>query len=119
MARAARTCARCPAIVTNGSVCQRCQRASDRARGTSTERGYNSAGHARFRAAVLARDPVCVLCHKTWANTADHWPVSRRELIAQHLDPDNPTRGRGLCKRCHDRETATNQPGGWNTGHRG
>jgi 5-methylcytosine-specific restriction enzyme A len=47
---------------------------------------------------------------------ADHYPLSRRELIDQGLDPDDPGRGRGLCKRCHDTETAQRQPGGFNAG---
>jgi 5-methylcytosine-specific restriction protein A len=63
---------------------------------------------------VLDRDPICVLCELAVSTVADHYPHSRRELIALHLDPDDPQYGRGLCKRCHDTETATNQPGGWN-----
>jgi 5-methylcytosine-specific restriction protein A len=45
---------------------------------------------------------------------ADHWPLSRRELTEQGLDPDDPRHGRGLCARCHSSETARHQPGGWN-----
>lgn len=44
---------------------------------------------------------------------ADHYPLSRKELLARGLDPDDPRHGRGLCKRCHDQETADRQPGGW------
>ncbi|CRK55446.1 hypothetical protein [Alloactinosynnema sp. L-07] len=50
------------------------------------------------------------------STVADHWPLTRRELVAQGLDPDHPARGRGLCGRCHSRVTATDRRtrGGWN-----
>jgi 5-methylcytosine-specific restriction enzyme A len=67
---------------------------------------------------VLARDPVCVLqlpgCTRV-ATDADHWPLDRRELIAQGLDHNDPRYGRGLCHSCHSRETQRLQGGGWHT----
>jgi 5-methylcytosine-specific restriction protein A len=45
---------------------------------------------------------------------ADHWPLSRRQLAAQGMNPNDPKHGRGLCTPCHSRETARDQPGGWN-----
>lgn len=67
---------------------------------------------------MLERDICCVLCREAdkWelATVADHWPLSRRELLERGLDADDPEHGRGLCKRHHDQETARNQPGGWN-----
>ncbi|QDY11401.1 hypothetical protein FJK98_02390 [Micromonospora sp. HM134] len=48
------------------------------------------------------------------STVADHWPLSRRELVDAGLDANDPTRGRGLCKGCHDRHTSVAQPGGWN-----
>ena len=72
----------------------------------------------RFRTAVLERDINCVLCiaaaRWTPATVADHWPLSRRELLDRGMDPDDPEHGRGLCEPCHAKETAANQPGGWN-----
>ncbi|AGL13864.1 hypothetical protein [Actinoplanes sp. N902-109] len=47
------------------------------------------------------------------STVADHYPLSRRELADRGLNPDDPTAGRGLCKRCHDKSTAVHQPGGW------
>lgn len=114
MPRAARTCNRCPAVITTGSRCDTCTRAAEQARGSAHQRGYTSTGHQHFRTAVLRRDPICVQCHTEWATVADHYPTSRRDLEATGLDPNDPTKGRGLCKPCHDRETAANQPGGWN-----
>jgi len=57
---------------------------------------------------------VCVLCNEALSTVADHWPLSRRELSARGMDPDDPQYGRGLCDHCHNQETAANQPGGWN-----
>jgi 5-methylcytosine-specific restriction enzyme A len=114
MARALRVCSHptCPELVEQGR-CPQHVRAADRARGTASERGYGGRGHRFFRRAVLRRDPTCVLCSAEPATVADHYPVSRRDLVDQGLNPDDPKRGRGLCKRCHDTSTATHQPGGW------
>lgn len=111
MPRAKRLCPK-GHLVDHGKPCAECRRDADRARGN---RGYSSAGHRSFREAVLARDPFCVIDGCTaWASVADHWPLSRRELIERGLDPDDPAAGRGLCKPHHDRSTAERQPGGWN-----
>lgn len=106
----------CPEIypANEGSKCREHRNEADRARGTSTERGYSTRGHREFRRAILARDPVCVICRVAISTVADHYPRSRKELISLGLDPDDPQYGRGLDKRCHDRETSRNQPGGWN-----
>jgi len=74
---------------------------------------YATPGHRTFREHVLARDPVCVLCLARPSTVADHYPTERRDLVTQGLDPDDPDRGRGLCKPCHDRHTARTSPGGW------
>lgn len=120
MARARKACpvAGCPNL-TDGGRCDDHKRAGDRARGTASERGYTSKGHQSFRRQVLARDRLCVLCVEagrppTLATVADHWPMSRRELVERRLNPNDPARGRGLCVPCHGRETARHQPGGWN-----
>lgn len=111
---ALKTCARCPALVPRGTTyCPACARTMDLARGDATQRGYTARHRLVFREGVLARDPVCGLCHAAWATVADHYPVSRRDLVESGLDPDDPTHGRGLCAACHNRETARNQPGGW------
>lgn len=112
MARALKACAGCSTPTPSGR-CPTCKAKADRARGTAAERGYRSAGHRRFRELVLQRDPICVACQLAPSTVADHWPLSRRELVAQQLDADDPARGRGVCKRCHDRSTARHQPGGW------
>jgi 5-methylcytosine-specific restriction protein A len=67
------------------------------------------------RRIVLTRDPICVVCKRAFSTLADHWPDSRKDLIAKGVtDPDAPYRLRGLCAPCHSKETAIAQPGGWN-----
>lgn len=97
-----------------GGKCDGCQAEAEQRRGSASSRGYGHQHRTRFRAAVLARDVTCVLCHHAPAVHADHHPRSRRELVDAGLDPDDPKRGRGLCGPCHSSETARHQPGGWN-----
>ncbi len=103
---------RCPTLVTAGR-CPKCEAEAEARRGSASQRGYTSAGHRRFRTAVLRRDPLCVLCQAP-STVADHHPLSRRELVEQGLNPNDPECGRGLCASCHGKETGRHQPGGWN-----
>lgn len=67
----------------------------------------------QVRVEFLIRNPWCRLCPRM-AAIPDHWPRSRRQLVADGvLDPDLDQYLRPLCKVCHDRQTAINQPGGW------
>lgn len=114
MPRALRVCSRpgCPNL-TPGGPCATHRREADQARGSSSQRGYDSRW-ARRRADYLRDHPACRLCPAR-ATVADHHPVSRRDLVAQGVtDPDADHRLRPLCASCHSRETATHQPGGWN-----
>jgi 5-methylcytosine-specific restriction protein A len=104
----------CPVLIDTAGRCPAHTKAADKARGTATQRGYNTRGHRSFRRDVLARDPVCMICHKAMSTVADHYPASRRDLLTQGRNPDDPNAGRGLCKQCHDTHTAAEQPGGWN-----
>lgn len=104
----------CPGIALPGQGrCKECAARADRDRGTATQRGYTGRGHRVFRTRVLARDPVCKVCRVALSTVADHYPMSRRELVDAGLDPNDPARGRGLCFSCHSRETARLQPGGF------
>jgi hypothetical protein len=104
-------CTTCPAIHEGTGKCPAClaktRAVSDRDRRPQGN-PYNGRGHKSFRAAVLARDPVCVLCGLAPATVADHYPTERRDLVAAGLDPDDPERGRALCKPCHDKVTGSN-----------
>jgi 5-methylcytosine-specific restriction enzyme A len=116
MARANKVCnvAGCPTIGTVAGKCDAHRREAQRGRESG---GYNTKAHLRFRRAVLARDPVCKRCVKALSTVADHYPVSKRDLIAHGLDANDPQYGRGLCHRCHSIETAEHQPGGWHQPH--
>lgn len=118
------TTSRCPNLTEAGGRCDQCKRKAEALRGSASQRGYNSPGHRRFREAVLTRDPLCVCleqdhghqagaCH-TQAVVADHYPLSRRELIERRLNPNAAEHGRGLCASCHGKYTVVAQPGGWN-----
>jgi 5-methylcytosine-specific restriction protein A len=96
---------------------------SDQQRGSSVARGYGRGHNKRFRPAVLRRDRYC-RCDLTICDhgsgpclrtsvVADHWPLSRRELVERGMDADDPRHGRGLCEPCDKRQTARRQPGGW------
>lgn len=114
--RALTVCSRpgCPELASGGR-CDGCKREAEQARGSAYQRGYGRTHEIRFRGGVLARDVTCVMpaCTEP-ATDADHYPLDRRELVRQGLDPDDPKHGRGLCGRHHKIETARNQPGGWN-----
>lgn len=113
-------CPVCKRIHSGTGKCLTCRgevrRAGDRARGSAAARGYGAEHRERFRVEVLRRDPVCVLCRRRLSTVADHWPLSRRELVMAGLDPNDWRHGRGLCASCHGVETAANpkQRGGWN-----
>lgn len=117
--RASRALAICPTPgcpeLTNGGRCATHRQAAEQNRGTAAQRGYGGRAWRVARRAVLRRDPICVLCRRDFATVADHWPVSRRDLLADGVtDPDAPHRLRALCASCHSQETAREQPGGWN-----
>lgn len=102
----------CPTL-TDAGRCAEHQREAEQRRGTARQRGYGTQHERRFRPGVLAKHPTCVLCGRAPSTQADHYPLSRRELVERGLDPNDPQNGRGLCARCHSRETARHQPGGW------
>lgn len=90
---------------------QQAQRAHDRRRGTATARGYNTRWR-RFRAQVLAGEPLCRVClaegQYVQATDVDHiHPVSGPN------DPTfyEPTAVQPLCHACHSRKTATHDGG--------
>ncbi|MCA1218687.1 holin [Streptomyces sp. 8L] len=116
----------CPEYTTRGR-CDDHRSEAEQRRGTARQRGYGRQHEQRFRPAVLKCDPICTCpgctsCQPTKGRAcsrasvhADHWPVDRRTLVARGLDPNDPSRGRGLCPPCHSSHTAAEQPGGWNT----
>lgn len=109
--RAARTCPNCRRVLRAPGACPTCK-ARDEQRAPAAS-DYGGDWPAR-RALFLSLHPWCVLCGKR-AKVADHYPISRRELVAHHaLDPDADEHLRPLCIPCHRRETNRHQPGGIN-----
>lgn len=105
----------CPGLVRKGA-CSTCSRQAEQRRGSAAARGYTGQHVDRFRAQVLRAQPWCVLClpaRREPSTVADHWPRSRRQLVAEGLDPNDPQYGRGICHVHHSRETARHQPGGF------
>jgi 5-methylcytosine-specific restriction protein A len=111
-----RVCTRpgCGTLHEGTGRCPGCRRAADKARRPQGN-PYTTRGHLAFREAVLARHPRCVCTgecghHDGYcgqpSTVADHHPIERVDLIAQGLDPNDPSRGRGVCKHCHDAKTA-------------
>ena len=88
--------------------CARHDRQNDLARGSATQRGYDRDHREQFRLPVLERaDYRCAIPDCTTpATVADHYPRTRRQILAEGDDPNNPDYGRALCKRHHDRHTA-------------
>jgi 5-methylcytosine-specific restriction protein A len=107
----------CPEYTDSGR-CDSCRAEAEQRRGSARQRGYGGRGWTRARRVVLDRDPLCVLGCGRPAVVADHFPLSRRELVDQGVaDPDAPERMRGVCRPCHSSETAQHQPGGWAGSH--
>lgn len=119
----------CPTLVYGSDV--RCpehkvwtRRASDKERREREPDLYGASHRRRFRKGVLLKHPYCQCdlpdhpphyhgpCPQP-STDADHWPRSKRELLAAGLDSDDPAHGRGLCHSCHSASTARLQPGGW------
>lgn len=88
------------------------QRLTDAQRPSARNRGYNAEHDRLFRCPVLARDPVCTIGGCTHPSEhADHHPLTRRQLVAQGLNPNDPQHGRGLCAHHHNSHTASHDGG--------
>jgi 5-methylcytosine-specific restriction protein A len=100
----------CPEVVDGGGPCPEHRRQREKARGNFRQRGYTSSWDKR-RARFLRRNPTCVLCGQP-ATDADHYPVSRRQLLAQGVaDPDADQHLRACCRSCHSRSTVRHDGG--------
>lgn len=94
--------------------CPEHSRQQDRQRGTAAERGYGHRWATDVRTEYIEHHPICCLCQARATDVPDHWPASRKDLVAAGVpDPDAWHRLRPLCDPCHRKETPANQPGGW------
>ena len=104
----------CSQLVSSGK-CEAHRKADDKQydqrRGSATARGYD----ARWRSArlsYLSRHPLCASCEKDGliepATVVDHVKPHKGD-VRLFWDVDN---WQPLCKRCHDRKTAT-EDGRW------
>ena len=67
---------------------------------------YSTPAWRKTRARLLRDHPDCVLCGER-ARAADHWPLTRKQLVAAGVsDPDDIAYLRPLCLSCHNRKTA-------------
>lgn len=82
-----------------------------RTRNEPWRKWYHTAQWRNLRTMVLARDPVCMICHRDPSKIADHIKPHKGvwELFCDLLNLQ------GLCKRCHDTKTATEDGGGGRT----
>lgn len=85
----------CGALAVNRGRCAEHQRKAWANRSRNTD-ALTGAERARFRAAVLARDPVCRVCGVAPATEADHIiPVAQGGALLDF------TTGQGLCAADH------------------
>jgi 5-methylcytosine-specific restriction protein A len=102
----------CPELTTGGPCAEHAkQRAKQR-----TNRGGSAYGRnwrERVQPRFIYQNPWCVLCGRA-ASVADHWPTSRRDLVARgEPNPDAFEHLRALCKACDAKERPKREPGGW------
>lgn len=96
----------CPALIVGATYCDRHRKQRDyRPRSTHPRGGGNSSDWRTIRAAVLARDPVCTICHQAPSTVADH-------IIAKRMGGlDTMANLRGVCLPCNSRKAATSEGG--------
>lgn len=109
--RSKRPCLRpgCPELVEKG-YCDKHKKSkrkeSDAQRGTSSQRGYDYRWQ-KYRKFYLQRNPLCVRCEKKDrlepAAVVDHI-IPHKGNYDLFWDEKNH---QPLCKRCHDKKTAT------------
>lgn len=88
----------CPLLVQRGPMCAQHKQDKDRARGTSSERGYD-ARHREWRERILARDPWCACGCGQRSTVADHITPIRQG--GARFDMRN---GQGMAETCHNRK---------------
>lgn len=97
----------CRRLVTSGARCaehaRELSRAQDAGRDQATRALYNNARWRSASRAYLACNPICARCGGL-AEVVDHIVPHRGDYESFWNAGGN---WQGLCKRCHDRKTAT------------
>ncbi len=71
------------------------------------DRWYGRAHWASLRTLCLARDPICMVCHRLALTIADHI-IPHKGNWTLFCDLDNL---QGICDTCHSKKTATEDGG--------
>lgn len=117
MARSVCSTPGCPNLVYPAGRCPECRARAGVARRSAQRKGYGSTWQ-RTRARFLREHPYCE------CTECDALPVPLKPVATEvdHIDGLGPLGPRGydwsnlraMTKAHHSRETARNQPGGWN-----
>lgn len=107
----------CPTLVESAGRCPDCKARASARRSPSKNRGRGSRWQRTSKAYLLA-NPLCE-CHEC---ASVPMPLRPRATEVDHIDGLGPLGPRGydwgnlraMTKAHHARETARNQPGGWN-----
>lgn len=78
----------------------------DRARASSTRRGYGRA-HRKLRLLVLARDPLCKLCHIYRPDRPANPSTQADHIDASLKGQDLLENLQGACAHCNNRKNNT------------
>jgi len=90
-----RSCLDCGRVIAKGSLCPRCQQARDAQSPSALRPSGGTRAWRRLRDAVLARDPICTICHVEPSTIADHIELRGRG------GTDTMANLRGVCEPCH------------------
>lgn len=103
-------CQRCGRAIDKGTLCDECRSTYP----SPTERPYDSSAWRRVSFKFLARHKWCESRlhrgQRVPARVADHYPHSRKELLAQGVaNPDDEKYLRALCVKCHNARGASHR----------
>ena len=101
----------CPNL-TSERYCDDHSHLTDKFRASAAKRGYD-ARWQKYRLSFLSKNPVCTVCQEegrvTMADIVDHI-IPHKGSQSLFWDFNNH---QALCKRCHDRKTASEDMGSW------
>jgi hypothetical protein len=82
---------RLPEATPSGRTrCQDCDQQVGARRGAAPQRGHSSRRHRVFRAAVVARDPICTVCELAASTVVGHYPAEQAGADRAKSRPQRP-----------------------------